>query len=244
MGNNCPCVNKFVSNKEYNLSHNNTQQAEKEDDIDDTNNFNIDNENFKNTETPIKNTKTNFNENIYNNNSSRNTNQDSTHLNNINININNINRIINNYQTKSDKKNDMLINPLQIDFSNEKKISNINKINKITRGYLLRKKYNKTLKAQLIKHGNDLYNEYIKLTKNKKVTEILESKDPNILSYMNCSWTEFYSSDPTKEIQSQISSIKKYLSVYHYSLFTISILTFSVNKTGHNYTKWCNAGSA
>ena len=104
----------------------------------------------------------------------------------------------------------MLINPIQIDFSNEKKISNINKINKIIKGYLLRKKYKQTLKAQLIKYGNDLYNEFIKLTKNKKVTEILETKDPNILAYINCSWTEFYSSDPTKEIQSQISSIKKY----------------------------------
>ena len=211
MGNNCPCVNKFVSNKEFNLSHKNTPKEEK-DNINDTNNINnddINKDNYKVNETPIKNSKTNFNDNIYNN-SSRKTNHDSTHLNNINININNINRIINNYQTKSDKRNDMLINPIQIDFSNEKKISNINKINKIIKGYLLRKKYKQTLKAQLIKYGNDLYNEYIKLTKNKKVTEILETKDPNILAYINCSWTEFYSSDPTKEIQSQISSIKKY----------------------------------
>ena len=209
MGNNCPCINKFISTNEYNLSHTNIQQKDK-DDINETNIKNISDiskERYKYNETPVKNYKVNSNDNTYNNNSNKNTNQDSAQLNNISININNINKIINNFKAKPEKKNVMKI---QFETPNEIKILNINKINKIIRGYLLRKKYKKSLKEQLIKQGNILYNEYIKMTKNEKVTEILETKDQNILSYMNCSWTEFYSSDPTQEIQSQISSIKKY----------------------------------
>ena len=212
MGNNCPCITKFVNNNDYNLSHDknnitNNQQEEKEI----TNDTNIKNiyvsakEESKFNEEPSKNYKGNFNNNISNN-----ENQETSRLNNINISINNYNKIINNYDNSSNKKKEVQIYPIKNEISKEKNILYINKINKYVKGFLFRKRYNKTLKAQLIKKGNDLYNEYIKLTKNKKVTEILESKEPNIIAYLQCSWTEFYSKDPTNEIKSEISSIKKY----------------------------------
>ena len=208
MGNKCPCVNKFISNKEFDLSHNDLSNIKNEDNSINTNTKNYygsgrDNYNYK--EDPNKNFKGIMTNNNYNNNSNRNTNQDTSHLSNINININNINKIINNYDNKSSRKE-----PVKIIENEEIKLSNINTIIKNIKGFLFRKKYKKFLKEELIKRGNDLYEEYMKSTKNEKVSNILNSKDPNIIAYLQTTWTEFYSTDPTTEIIFKISLRKKY----------------------------------
>ena len=212
MGNKCPCINKFISNNEFDLSHNELTNRKNEDKSIDTNIKNYyesGRENYNYKEEPIKNFKGLLDNNNYNNNSTnRNTNNDTSHLSNINININNINKIINNYDNKSTRKEP--VKKIETKEIKEKQISSANIINKNTKGYLFRKKYKKYLKEELIKIGNDLYEEYIKSTKNEKVSDILNSKDPNIIAYLETTWTEFYSTDPTTEIKSKISSTKKY----------------------------------
>ena len=210
MGNNCSsCLYNLINNNDYNLSRKSSQQQQKENIQIDTefNNIKQIKENYNGKDESIKNFNGCFNNNINNNNSNRNTNMDTSQLSNINININNINKIINNYENNYIKKE-----PIKIGNNNntKEKIFKTNIIIKNIRGHLLRKKYKNYLKDDLIKRENDLYNEYLKLTKNEKVSNILESKDPNIISYLQTSWSEFYSSDPTAEIQSKISSQKKY----------------------------------
>ena len=100
-------------------------------------------------------------------------------------------------------------------YSNKLKIKTINYnaslIISYIKGYMLRKKYKDYLKEELIKQGNDLYNQYLKITKNEKVSYILgENKSPQISKYISTNWDEFYSEDPTKEIKIKISKSKKY----------------------------------
>ena len=188
MGNKCSCINFLVNNKESNLA--NKQQG-------------------LNNNKSSRNNSNNFKEIIksdYNLKNSESTNKDSLQRNNINININNINKIINNYDnnnkgnnTKSNlkKKNTIYLKTLIVSF---------------IKGYILRKKFNNYLKEELRKHGKDLYEQYLKITTNKKPTQILENtnNDTQISKYLATSWTEFYEEDPTKEINSKISKTKKY----------------------------------
>ena len=211
MGNTCNCLNNLIhTDNQCDLSNRGVTNQKTATKIEDPNIKNIyeslkDNYNLK--EDSLKQFKGTLTNNMYNNNSNRNTNLETSHLSNINININNINKVINNFDNNYNKKEPIKV--VNSDITNQK-ISCINLINKHIKGYLFRKKYKNNLKAELTKIGNNLYNEYIKSTKDKKVSEIVESKDENIIKYLQTSWSEFYSEDPTKEIITKISSIKKY----------------------------------
>ena len=214
MGNTCSCLNNLISNNnQCDLSNKGMTEQKNEGTIENPTNKNIyeslkDNYNLK--DDSLRQLKGTLNNNIIKNNSNRNTNLSTSHLSNINININNINKIINNYDNNYNKKESINIVKKNISIINDPKNVNINIIIKIFKGYIFRKKYEKYLKEELINFGNTLYSEYIKLTKNEKVSNILSSKDPNIINYLNTSWSEFYTQDPTKEIITKISSTKKY----------------------------------
>ena len=217
MGNTCSCLNNLINNNQCDLSSKAALEQNDENKIGDPAIKNIyesfkENYNFK--EDSVKQLKGTFNNNNYNNNSNRNTNLDTSQVSNINININNINKIINNFDNNLSKRDQIKsVNNSNInnnDIIEQKRISNMNIITKNVKGYIFRKKYKKFLKEELIKLGNDLYNKYIQLIKNDKVTKILESKDPNIINYLQTSWSEFYDQDPTKEIMTKISLVKKY----------------------------------
>jgi len=78
------------------------------------------------------------------------------------------------------------------------------------KGFLFRKKFEDYLKTQLMDHTNDLYFEFINLTKNFKSTKILNNKDNDkIKNIMKTKW-EFYSKDPSSIIKNKINKTKKY----------------------------------
>ena len=78
------------------------------------------------------------------------------------------------------------------------------------KGFLLRKKYKKYLREELTNYSIELYKEYLKKTKNQKVSEILNSSDPQIIKYLNTPWTDFYPENPTIETIKKIKNTKKY----------------------------------
>ena len=79
------------------------------------------------------------------------------------------------------------------------------------KGFLFRKKYEDYLKTQLMDHTNDLYFEFINLTKNFKSTKLLNNKDNNkIKNILKTKWDEFYSKDPSSIIKNKINKTKKY----------------------------------
>ena len=87
----------------------------------------------------------------------------------------------------------------------------INKLLSNIKGFLLRKKYEEYLKTQLLDHTNDLYFEFIILTKNFKSSKIINNKDNEKLkNIMKIGWEQFYSKDPTVTIKNKINKIKKY----------------------------------
>ena len=79
------------------------------------------------------------------------------------------------------------------------------------KGFLFRKKYEDYLKTKLMDHTNDLYFEFVNLTKNFKSTKILNNKDNDkIKNIMKTKWNEFYGKDPTSIIRNKINKTKKY----------------------------------
>ena len=211
MGNNCTCLNNLLNNNnQCDLSNKGNSSQKEEMKIEEPNDKNFfesirDNYNIK--EENIKQIKENLGNNIYNN-SNRNTNLETSHLSNINININNINKIINNFDNNLIRKEETKVANNNI--TEKKMVSCINIIIKHFKGYIFRKKYKNYLKEELKRIGNDLYTEYINITKNKNVSSILESKNPNIISYLNTPWSEFYIDNPTKDVISKISLVKRY----------------------------------
>ena len=82
----------------------------------------------------------------------------------------------------------------------------ITKLNKIIRGHLFRKKFIEKLKQELENFQNELYNKFIEKSKNQKVENTLKEN----INLLSTTWDEFYDEDPIKEINTEISKIKKY----------------------------------
>ena len=213
MGNkcDCTCINNLLNNKDCNLSNIPSQKLN----VNKASNNEINSYlgeslksdyNLKKTTSTVRNNLNSYN--ISNRNTNIDTGQKS---NNINININNINKIINNYDNDYNyKKQDdnksfnWKIRNKNINYNASLIISNV-------KGYILRKKYKNYLKEELQKHGKDLYFQYLRITENEKVRQILvENKDPQISKYLSTNWDEFYSNDPTEDIKIKISKTKKY----------------------------------
>ena len=210
MGINCTCLNNLLNNNDCNLSYKASPKIIKNKVYSkETNSFL--GESLKSDYNLKKNLNINNDNNYYNINNKI-TNIKIEQRNNINININNINKIINNYNNNYDNKENENQN---ITYSNKLEIKtrnhNASLIISYIKGYLLRKKYKTYLKEELIKHGKELYHQYLKITKNEKVSYILEeNKNPQIAKYITTNWDEFYSEDPTKEVKSKINKTKKY----------------------------------
>ena len=208
MGNKCTCFNDlFNNNNECNLAHKMPEKImlnqEMPNDNNDLQSYEISNYDKNQTNKISKNR-------ISNMTNSNNLNNELVQRSNINININNINKIINNYENN--------INNSKSPILKSNNIQNNNNINNkysliigFMRGYILRKKYKTYLKNELIEQGQNLLEEYLKITKNEKVSQIIDSNnDPIISSYLSANWDEFYSEDPTKEINHKINLTKKY----------------------------------
>ena len=87
----------------------------------------------------------------------------------------------------------------------------ISKLCGYVKGFLFRKKYDDYLKTQLMDHANELYFQFIFLTKNFTSTKILNNEDNEKLkNIMKTGWENFYSKDPTLSIKNEINKIKKY----------------------------------
>ena len=105
---------------------------------------------------------------------------------------------------------------LQMKNSQEMELSPfyINKITKISshiRGFLFRKKYDEYLKTQLMDYTNEIYFEFIILTKNYKSSKVLnDKKNKKIKEIFKISWNDFYEKDPTVLIREKLNKIKKY----------------------------------
>jgi len=200
MGNKCTCINNIL-NIDYNLSNKNPHKLnENKSSNNDGNSYlkeSIKSDfNFQKTSRILKNNNSynigNINENKKN------------ERRNINININNINKIINNFDNN---QNYRYKNNMYLKNETYKKTLIVSHI----KGFILRRKYKNYLKAELTKQGKDLYEQYLKITKNEKVLQILEDKSNSQISkYLKANWDEFYTEDPTKEINSKINKSKKY----------------------------------
>ena len=104
-----------------------------------------------------------------------------------------ISPIINRFDAKT--KNNFLIDKL---------LANI-------KGFLFRKKYEEYLKTQLMDHTNELYFQFIFLTKNFKSSKLLNNKeDEYLINIMKIGWEFFYNKDPTINIRNNINNSKKY----------------------------------
>ena len=87
----------------------------------------------------------------------------------------------------------------------------LNKLFSSIKGFLFRKKYDDYLKTQLMDYTNELYFQFIILTKNYKSSKILNNKNNEKLkNILKTSWTEFYIKDPTSILKEKINKIKKY----------------------------------
>lgn len=79
------------------------------------------------------------------------------------------------------------------------------------KGFLLRKKYEDYLKTQLMDHTNELYFQFIFLTKNFKSSKILNNQeDESLKNIMEIGWEYFYEQDPTITIKKNINNTKLY----------------------------------
>ena len=204
MGNKCTCLNNLLNNIDYNLSHRTSQKM-----LDNKSSPIEANSYLKES---IKSTynlkKTESNNKNSSNLNSKNTSDYIGQRSNINININNINKIINNYDNNYNSRSKSNIFKNKRNVKDEKYKETL--IASFMKGYIFRKKYKNHLKEELKKYGKDLYEQYLKITKNEKVSQILNSNNPQITKYLSTNWDEFYSENPKKEIISKIKDIKKY----------------------------------
>ena len=87
----------------------------------------------------------------------------------------------------------------------------LTKLYSVIKGFLFRKKYEDYLKTQLMDYTNELYFEFIILTKNYKSSKLINNKNnENIKNIFKTSWEEFYIKDPTILLKEKINKIKKY----------------------------------
>ena len=97
---------------------------------------------------------------------------------------------------------------------NKEIINYLKKINNIIRnirGFLFRKKYEDYLKTQLMDHTNELYFQFIFLTKNFFSSKVLNNKEDEYLkTLLKTGWDKFYNKDPTLIIKNKINKTKKY----------------------------------
>ena len=87
----------------------------------------------------------------------------------------------------------------------------LNKLLSMIKGFLFRKKYEEYLKTQLMDNTNELYFEFIILTKNYKSTKLLNNKNNEKLkNIFKTTWEDFYIKDPTIIIKERINKVKNY----------------------------------
>ena len=86
----------------------------------------------------------------------------------------------------------------------------LNKLLGLIKGFLFRKKFEVYLKIQLMDYTNELYFEFIILTKNYQSSKILNNKNEKIRNILKTSWEEYYIKDPTTILKERMSKIKKY----------------------------------
>ena len=86
----------------------------------------------------------------------------------------------------------------------------LNKLIASIKGFLFRKNFEEYLKTQLMDHTNELYFEFIILTKNYKSSKILNNKNEKFRNIFKTSWEDFYIKDPTIILKEKINKIKKY----------------------------------
>lgn len=87
----------------------------------------------------------------------------------------------------------------------------LNKIFYSIKGFLFRKKFEEYLKTQLMDYTNELYFEFIILTKNYKSSKVLNNKkNEKIKRILKISWEEFYIKEPIILLKEKINKIKKY----------------------------------
>lgn len=87
----------------------------------------------------------------------------------------------------------------------------LSKLLGVIKGFLFRKKFEEYLKTQLMDYTNELYFEFIILTKNYKSTKILNNKsNEKLKNILKTSWEEFYIKDPTIILKDKINKVKNY----------------------------------
>ncbi len=122
----------------------------------------------------------------------------------------------------------------------------INKIIKISshvRGFLFRKKYDEYLKTQLMDYTNEIYFEFIILTKNYKSSKVLnDKKNKKIKEIFKVSWNDFYERDPTVIINKKIDKIKKYTNGLIFTYKNKNFNTSDINECLKN-AESCYKGS-
>ena len=108
----------------------------------------------------------------------------------------------------NNSNNNILSEKKEYTFRKNENVSaeDITKLNKIIRGHLFRKKFIEKLKQELENFQNELYNKFIEKSKNQKVENTLKEN----INLLSTTWDEFYDEDPIKEINTEISKIKKY----------------------------------
>ena len=105
--------------------------------------------------------------------------------------------------------------PIKVQLKNGKEVDvlpyHFDKLYSVIKGFLFRKKYEEYLKTQLMDFTNELYFEFIILTKNYKSSKILnDKKNEKIKNILKTSWEELYIKDPTMILQDKLNKIKKY----------------------------------
>ena len=89
--------------------------------------------------------------------------------------------------------------------------NSLNKLFGSIKGFLFRKKYDDYLKTQLMDYTNELYFQFIILTKNYKSSKILNSKkNTKLENILKTPWSDFYIKDPTIVIKGKINQSKNY----------------------------------
>ena len=119
----------------------------------------------------------------------------------------------------------------------------LNKIFYAIKGFLFRKKFDEYLKTQLMDYTNELYFEFIILTKNFKSSKILNNKkNEKIQRILKTSWQEFYIKDPTVLLNEKINKIKKYQNGLIFKYKNVNIDPSNINECLKN-AESCYKGS-
>ena len=111
-------------------------------------------------------------------------------------------------------------------------------ITKITRGYLLRKKFKGGMKNQLEQYTDELYSKFVsEVAVNQNVNDALFK--PPSKTYTTTQWSEFYETDPTVSIIEKIQKTKRYhnglIMKYPDKRFTSDNITECLNNVEYIY---------